>query len=182
VSLVTKCVTGDFLQLTFNDVGRGGVGGVKKCFLSLRQTALLSAKGKNWPTADSINCPLPHRLEKSSSRPPATLKKVKTGAQRRVKKAPPLLIVSPSALAPFWLFWGCRSGATAEGNKKQNLTSILVKAGTRTMANVWSGSSSRTSSLEVQGATGFVHRLGFKLGFASFVYFEYFCFSVCPDW
>jgi hypothetical protein len=24
VSLVTKCVTGDFLQLTFNDVGRGG--------------------------------------------------------------------------------------------------------------------------------------------------------------
>jgi hypothetical protein len=22
--LVTKCVTGDFLQLTFNDVGRGG--------------------------------------------------------------------------------------------------------------------------------------------------------------
>jgi hypothetical protein len=26
VSLVTKCVTGDFLQLTFNDVGRGGWG------------------------------------------------------------------------------------------------------------------------------------------------------------
>jgi hypothetical protein len=25
--LVTKCVTGDFLQLTFNDVGRGGGGG-----------------------------------------------------------------------------------------------------------------------------------------------------------
>jgi hypothetical protein len=25
--LVTKCVTGDFLQLTFNDVGRGGEGG-----------------------------------------------------------------------------------------------------------------------------------------------------------
>jgi hypothetical protein len=24
VSLVTKCVTGDFLQLTFNDVGREG--------------------------------------------------------------------------------------------------------------------------------------------------------------
>jgi hypothetical protein len=50
VSLVTKCVTGDFLQLTFNDVGRGGEGrggrgGVKKCFLSLRQTALLSAEG-----------------------------------------------------------------------------------------------------------------------------------------
>jgi hypothetical protein len=44
VSLVTKCVTGDFLQLTFNDVGRGG--GVKKCFLSLRLTALLSAEGK----------------------------------------------------------------------------------------------------------------------------------------
>jgi hypothetical protein len=42
--LVTKCVTGDFLQLTFNDVGREG--GVKKCFLSLRQTALLSAEGK----------------------------------------------------------------------------------------------------------------------------------------
>jgi hypothetical protein len=49
VSLVTKCVTGDFLQLTFNDVGREGgwVGGVKKCFLSRRQTALLSAEGKN---------------------------------------------------------------------------------------------------------------------------------------
>jgi hypothetical protein len=58
VSLVTKCVTGDFLQLTFNDVGRGelgtmmsggregGEGGVKKCFLGLRQTALLSAEGK----------------------------------------------------------------------------------------------------------------------------------------
>jgi hypothetical protein len=45
VSLVTKCVTGDFLQLTFNDVGRGE-GAVKKCFLSLRQTALLSAEGK----------------------------------------------------------------------------------------------------------------------------------------
>jgi hypothetical protein len=46
VSLVTKCVTGDFLQLTFNDVGRGGEGGgVKKCFLSLWQTALLSAEG-----------------------------------------------------------------------------------------------------------------------------------------
>jgi hypothetical protein len=26
--------------------GEGGEGGVKKCFLSLRQTALLSAKGK----------------------------------------------------------------------------------------------------------------------------------------
>jgi hypothetical protein len=26
VSLVTKCVTGDFPQLTFNDVGRGGGG------------------------------------------------------------------------------------------------------------------------------------------------------------
>jgi hypothetical protein len=26
VSLVTKCVTGDFLQLTFNDVGRGELG------------------------------------------------------------------------------------------------------------------------------------------------------------
>jgi hypothetical protein len=25
--LVTKCVTGDFLQLTFNDVRRGGRGG-----------------------------------------------------------------------------------------------------------------------------------------------------------
>jgi hypothetical protein len=25
--LVTKCVTGDFLQLTFNDVGREGRGG-----------------------------------------------------------------------------------------------------------------------------------------------------------
>jgi hypothetical protein len=25
--LVTKCVTRDFLQLTFNDVGRGGRGG-----------------------------------------------------------------------------------------------------------------------------------------------------------
>jgi hypothetical protein len=51
VSLVTKCVTGDFLQLTFNDVGRGGEGrgrgGVKKCFLGLRQTALLSAEGKH---------------------------------------------------------------------------------------------------------------------------------------
>jgi hypothetical protein len=50
VSLVTKCVTGDFLQLTFNDVGRGGREGrggrVKKCFLSLRQTALLLAEGK----------------------------------------------------------------------------------------------------------------------------------------
>jgi hypothetical protein len=51
VSLVTKWVTGDFLQLTFNDVGRGGREGreggwVKKCFLSLRQTALLSAEGK----------------------------------------------------------------------------------------------------------------------------------------
>jgi hypothetical protein len=45
VSLVTKCVTGDFLQLTFNDVGREG-GWVKKCFLSLWQTALLSAEGK----------------------------------------------------------------------------------------------------------------------------------------
>jgi hypothetical protein len=30
VSLVTKCVTGDFLQLTFNDVGRGGEGGGQK--------------------------------------------------------------------------------------------------------------------------------------------------------
>jgi hypothetical protein len=53
VSLVTKCVIGDFLQLTFNDVGRegrGGGGGVKKCFLSLRQTALLSAEGKNGST------------------------------------------------------------------------------------------------------------------------------------
>jgi hypothetical protein len=47
VSLVTKCVTGDFLQLTFNDVGRGGGGRVKKCFLSLRPTALLSVEGKN---------------------------------------------------------------------------------------------------------------------------------------
>jgi hypothetical protein len=48
--LVTKCVTGDFLQLTFNDVGRGGRErrGVKNCFLSLRQTALLSAEGKNF--------------------------------------------------------------------------------------------------------------------------------------
>jgi hypothetical protein len=27
VSLVTKCVTGDFLQLTFNDVGREGMSG-----------------------------------------------------------------------------------------------------------------------------------------------------------
>jgi hypothetical protein len=27
VSMVTKCVTGDFLQLTFNDVGREGRGG-----------------------------------------------------------------------------------------------------------------------------------------------------------
>jgi hypothetical protein len=35
VSLITKCVTGDFLQLTFNDVGRGGGGGVKKCFLKV---------------------------------------------------------------------------------------------------------------------------------------------------
>jgi hypothetical protein len=51
VSLVTKCVTGDFLQLTFNDVGRElREGGVKKCFLSLRQTALLSAKGKKIPS------------------------------------------------------------------------------------------------------------------------------------
>jgi hypothetical protein len=40
-------VSRDFLQLTFNDVGRGGEGGgVKKCFLSLRQTALLSAESK----------------------------------------------------------------------------------------------------------------------------------------
>jgi hypothetical protein len=47
LSLVTKCVTGDFLRLTFNDVGRGREGGgVKKCFLGLRQTALLSAEGK----------------------------------------------------------------------------------------------------------------------------------------
>jgi hypothetical protein len=32
----------------FNDVGRGRgrEGGVKKCFLSLRQTALLAAEGK----------------------------------------------------------------------------------------------------------------------------------------
>jgi hypothetical protein len=29
VSLVTKCVTGDFLQLTFNDDGREGRGGQK---------------------------------------------------------------------------------------------------------------------------------------------------------
>jgi hypothetical protein len=29
VSLVTKCVTGDFLQLTFNDVGREGRVGQK---------------------------------------------------------------------------------------------------------------------------------------------------------
>jgi hypothetical protein len=43
--LVTKCVTGDFLQLTFKVVGREG-GWVKKRFLSLRQTALLSAEGK----------------------------------------------------------------------------------------------------------------------------------------
>jgi hypothetical protein len=56
VSLVTKCVTGDFfLQLTFNDVGRGGRGGwVKKCFLSLRQTALLSAEGKKLSALISI--------------------------------------------------------------------------------------------------------------------------------
>jgi hypothetical protein len=57
VSLVTKCVTGDFLQLTFNDVGReGGREGewVKKCFLSLRQTALLSAKGKKIRTFESV--------------------------------------------------------------------------------------------------------------------------------
>jgi hypothetical protein len=33
VSLVTKCVTGDFLQLTFNDVGReGGREGSKSAF------------------------------------------------------------------------------------------------------------------------------------------------------
>jgi hypothetical protein len=33
VSLVTKCVTGDFLQLTFNDVGReGGLVGSKSAF------------------------------------------------------------------------------------------------------------------------------------------------------
>jgi hypothetical protein len=41
---------GGFRQLNFNDVGRGGRGGegrVKKCFLGLRQTALLSAEGKN---------------------------------------------------------------------------------------------------------------------------------------
>jgi hypothetical protein len=54
--LVTKCVTGDFLQLTFNDVGREGRGrGVKKCFLGLRQTALLSAEGKNSQNYELIN-------------------------------------------------------------------------------------------------------------------------------
>jgi hypothetical protein len=30
--LVTKCVTGDFLQLTFNDVGREGWVGSKSAF------------------------------------------------------------------------------------------------------------------------------------------------------
>jgi hypothetical protein len=49
---------------------------------------LVFKTSQNWPTADSINCPLRHRIEKSSSRPPATLKKVKTGAQQRVKKVP----------------------------------------------------------------------------------------------
>jgi hypothetical protein len=46
-------VSHDFLQLTFNDVGRRGEGrgveggrGGQKCFLSLRLTALLSAEGK----------------------------------------------------------------------------------------------------------------------------------------
>jgi hypothetical protein len=100
---------------------------------------LVFSSSQNWPTADTANCPLHHRLEKSSSRPNAAPKKVKTGAQRRVKKAPPLFILSPSALAPFWLFWGCQSGATAEGKKTQNLSPIFVKAGTRTRANVWSG-------------------------------------------
>jgi hypothetical protein len=45
VSLVTKCVTGEFLQLTFNDVGRGGGerGWGQKCFLS---KAFEGKKGK----------------------------------------------------------------------------------------------------------------------------------------
>jgi hypothetical protein len=43
VSLVTKCVTGDFLQLTFNDVGREG-----------RERGRVGQKVLSKPSADSF--------------------------------------------------------------------------------------------------------------------------------
>jgi hypothetical protein len=57
LSLVTKIVTGDFLQLTFKVVGREG-GWVKNCFLSLRQTVLLSDEGKKSHTLQNPREPL----------------------------------------------------------------------------------------------------------------------------
>jgi hypothetical protein len=60
VSLFTKCVTGDFLQLTFNDVGREGRGGeggrVGQKVLSKPSADSFAVGRRQKPTSILISC------------------------------------------------------------------------------------------------------------------------------